>query len=291
MEPNVTKPGAGQQRDPQCPCCKKPLFLCRCYEAGLTARAEATANHSKWLREFRAATPHSLAVALLVFLAFSSHGLAADAHGRVASAVNGVRTSFFRTPSVIFSGPPARTLQPSIRPRKCVMDDPAQRHRRVLTYLSDMMEYCRLLHRHDLESEYKQAWETAAEAIYGPLPQRPPNQVVPYPTTEQRPRTWFQKRSAASPYRKIIARMDDYEVLECGHRIWRIAFAGDAGKRRRCTQCLDSTQVGALALPRTGSSQGVPDADSDSGRSPNLGRLDPVRAESAGKRRRKGGVA
>jgi hypothetical protein len=115
----------------------------------------------------------------------------------------------------------------------------SREHRRVLNYLSDMMEMCRRLHRSDIESEYREAWEVTAQAIYGDLPPRV-NQgagIAP-PSSEPKPKTLptYRKQMLEKPFRKIIARIDDFEVLECGHRFW-VPLHDESAKRRRCADC------------------------------------------------------
>lgn len=128
------------------------------------------------------------------------------------------------------------------------MDSRPRQYRRVLSYLADMIELCRLRHRHDLVSEYQEAWETAALAMYGTLPARPERQTYqPAPAAEQpkRPLTDFRAKMLSKPLKKIIARMGDYELLECGHQIWQpkeFLFDDVNHRRRRCGECAKSNQ-------------------------------------------------
>lgn len=114
-------------------------------------------------------------------------------------------------------------------------------YRSVLTYLADMIEYCRRLHRHELEAEYRDAWETAASSVYGPLPPRRISQQLYTPPcvlqVKEVPR--YRQLMLAKPLRKIVARTEEHEVLECGHMIWQpVSIPGAAiAKRRRCPDC------------------------------------------------------
>jgi hypothetical protein len=114
--------------------------------------------------------------------------------------------------------------------------------RSVLDYLRDMAELCRMLHRPDLERHYRDAWEISAQALYGKLPPRRPNQAVIFYEQKPRTKTVYQLESIASPLRKIIARDGDTEILECGHRSFRHVYSGESDsapppKRRRCHDC------------------------------------------------------
>jgi len=128
----------------------------------------------------------------------------------------------------------------------------------VLDYLRRMMDLCRSLYRHDLESEYREAWEAAAIAIYGPLPLRAriSRPAIPAETVQSPPR--WRQQMLAKPYKKIIMRMEDREVLECGHAMWSIPLPGAAiAKRRRCAQCaaankiLNHQEAGGLGAPES----------------------------------------
>ncbi len=128
---------------------------------------------------------------------------------------------------------------------------PAGQHKRVLAYLRDMIELCRGLHRHDLEREYQQAWETAASTIYGALPPRPSCQGYYEPNlavASAQPTPKWKLEMLAKPYRKIVRRFTEqrkeeppteYELLDCGHRLYAgIDLPGSPpARRRRCSKC------------------------------------------------------
>jgi len=127
----------------------------------------------------------------------------------------------------------------------------------VLDYLRDMVELCRNLHRPDLEHEYADAWNLAAEKIYGALPPRPPckGRYAAPPVKAGPPPQWRQDL-LAKPYRKIVRRLtemdgrykSEYEQLECGHRVMAgIDLPGTSpAKRRRCSECAHEAQAKAI---------------------------------------------
>jgi len=137
---------------------------------------------------------------------------------------------FIYTPASVASGW-RRTMPP----------DPPITPKSVLSYLRDMVERCHKAHRLDLETDYQDAWELAASAIYGPLPRRLQSLAIP-PTPGEiipRPLTPGQREAIQRPWRKIIARDGDDEILECGHRVWyAVQVPGSpAARRRRCKEC------------------------------------------------------
>ena len=127
--------------------------------------------------------------------------------------------------------------------------DDAGHARAVLSYLKDMIELCRGLHRHDLVEQYSDAWEFAAQKIYGPLPARlPARGYYAQPTSKpSAPAPGWKKQMLAKPLRKIVARFTavedglsiDYEQLECGHRLIATIDPPDSpqAQRRRCSEC------------------------------------------------------
>lgn len=135
----------------------------------------------------------------------------------------------------------------------------------VLGYLRDQMERCRLERRPDLERVYEEAWQLATNKVYGPLPPRwnPDSNCGAYPPLRNRPvavnnaSPQWREEFKARPLRKIVARDGLDEVLECGHRQWHYAFAGDRNpKRRRCLECgkavLDKKQATGIRAQGTG---------------------------------------
>jgi len=117
--------------------------------------------------------------------------------------------------------------------------------KKILAYLRDMIDLSRQLHRPDMVDLYCDAWEVAATQIYGALPPRKPNighyVAEPKPTT---PPVW-RHMMLAKPFRKIIARDGDTEILECGHRIWNFADipGSPPAKRRRCGDCARANET------------------------------------------------
>lgn len=119
--------------------------------------------------------------------------------------------------------------------------------RRVLHYLSDMIELCRRFHRPDLVTEYQEAWEFAATVIYGPLPARKPNRGYYVQPDPQPVNTAYRRQMLAKPYRKISLRFSEvidgvtieYEQLACGHRVMAgVEIPGEPpAQRRRCAEC------------------------------------------------------
>lgn len=122
--------------------------------------------------------------------------------------------------------------------------------KRVLDYLRDMADMSRRLHRHDLATLYEDAWQIAAERIFGPLPARFPMKAFPPlpPDVPRRdtaagmgkgsPTPAWRLEILSRPWRKIVARDGDYEVLECGHRCYHTEVPGSpAARRRRCRDC------------------------------------------------------
>ena len=94
---------------------------------------------------------------------------------------------------------------------------------------------------------YRDAWEFAAQVIYGALPPRkeyiygyqPSNPPVPEPAPGPRPELKKQ------PLRKIVNRFTrpyrtweiQYESLECGHILLAPAGYSAPVERRRCADC------------------------------------------------------
>lgn len=129
--------------------------------------------------------------------------------------------------------------------------------KRVLAYLRDMAEFATRLRRRDMFRYYDEAWEFAAQHIYGRFPAEKPLYapaapwVPPAPVAfEDRPR-WFQVKYSC-PYRKIVERVTDnksnplYELLVCGHKNRTNDFSGSSesegwavARGRRCKQCGD----------------------------------------------------
>jgi hypothetical protein len=111
-----------------------------------------------------------------------------------------------------------------------------------------MIELCRLRHRHDLVSEYQEAWETAALAMYGKLPARPERRIYQPATAAEQPKrqsTNFRAEMLSKPLKKIIGRIGDFELLECGHQIWQpkeFLFDDVNHRRRRCGECAKAKQ-------------------------------------------------
>jgi hypothetical protein len=134
------------------------------------------------------------------------------------------------------------------------MERSAKQYKSVLDYLRDMMELCQIAHRVDLARNYREAWETAATAVYGQLP--PWGEIrtnyAPIPRPPGPPPKW-REMILAKPYRKIIHRNDREEILECGHRLW--AYGDSSAKRRRCGECVKSEKkpVSAVAHVPAGS--------------------------------------
>ena len=133
------------------------------------------------------------------------------------------------------------------------MPDRSDRAKAVLSYLERMLELCRRAHRPDLVTEYEDAWETAATAILGPLPKRPDNRAIHTPgEIVPRPLTPGQRESLARPWRKIIARDGEMEILECGHRMLHVEYPGSPiPKRRRCRDCYAEAQTKKPATGET----------------------------------------
>ncbi len=146
---------------------------------------------------------------------------------------------------------PSLSLHPA-RSKSTSMDY-SKDYKRVLNYLNDMIEVCRRAHRPDLAGEYEDAWELAAGAIYGPLPARPKNRVfyAAAPKPAGPPPRW-RTEMLAKPYRRISRRVDNYEVLECGHLVLAIADLPGAppAKRRRCGQCAQTSAKKPIASIR-----------------------------------------
>jgi len=134
------------------------------------------------------------------------------------------------------------------------MDDHLPSGQSVLSYLERMVTYCRMVHRGDLERDYRDAWETAARQLLGPLPNRPPAPAVytPAEMAPKPPTPKWRTEILAQPVRRIVARFSqqekdghgyttlDYERLECGHIIaagFNYSESGQPAKRRRCAQC------------------------------------------------------
>lgn len=125
-------------------------------------------------------------------------------------------------------------------------------NRDVLNYLRDMMEYARMSHRHDLVEHYQESWLTVAEQVLGPLPARLPNHGFPASSLStgtsgqgkagegqnlRTPPKW-RAEILSRPWRKIIARDGEMEILECGHRCYHTEVPGSPdAKRRRCWDC------------------------------------------------------
>lgn len=112
----------------------------------------------------------------------------------------------------------------------------------ILAYILQMETLCQRLHRHDLAGEYREAWEAAALAIYGPLPARAQAKQLPQPTAEsatEKPIPRWRQEKYARPLRRVIAVCGDFEILECGHKVWRpIVVDGEIqAKHRRCRDC------------------------------------------------------
>ncbi len=126
------------------------------------------------------------------------------------------------------------------------MDSGPRQYRRVLDYLNEMIQLCRSRHRLDLVIEYQEAWEEAALAIYGKLPARLERQTYqPSPQQTKPVKTASRVEMFSKPLRKIIGRMGEYELLECGHQIWQpqeFLFEGVNHKRRRCGECAKAKQ-------------------------------------------------
>jgi len=137
------------------------------------------------------------------------------------------------------------TIASSVHPgRKQDMKYPARQYKGVLDYVTEMIDLSRRLHRADLSDYYQDGWETAAIAIYGPLPQRKisasgtgytPSTATP--TKSQDTPAW-RRQMLANPWRQIIARDGDWEILSCGHRMYHTEVPGSPdARRRRCHDC------------------------------------------------------
>lgn len=132
----------------------------------------------------------------------------------------------------------------------------------VLNYLREMIDYCRLDRRPEMQLEYEEVWRVAASKIYGPLPDRwrmsmlrRETQLAPKPPTPP-PLTEWQQEVLQWPMRKIV---DHYKkqvggkflVLECGHHQFATRLKSKYGpeEKARCSDCYKAEQ--ALAkVPR-----------------------------------------
>lgn len=127
-----------------------------------------------------------------------------------------------------------------------VNDQPS--YRSVLLYLAEMGDLCRRLHRNDLERDYRDAWETAALAVYGNLPARPP---IAHPFFDHAPRnadTVTRRQMWESPLRLVKFR------VECGHRIFTLGQS--PARRRRCSECRQAAVIAETRKPARAAAAG-----------------------------------
>lgn len=123
----------------------------------------------------------------------------------------------------------------------------------VLAYLAELMNFCRAIHRQDLASDYYEAWKFYADRIYGPLPPRKTNASVymhwGYPTETQtggkQETPGWKLAMLSKPWRKVIARDGEWEILECRHRFFHVSTPENPNpKRRRCGDCAENLSRG-----------------------------------------------
>ena len=258
MEPAVQNPGADPKPQDICPACHTSLEFgpCRCGLDFLTSIAQAYSNHFRRLREARreqeAQRLRSKKVRT-IFLVLLASGLllGAGGHSGVQRA-RGLAWTPFHAPFYGYPQKPhlfrviTNSLAAPIHSSWKESHVPATRSKQVLEYLAVMENFCRRSYRHDLEHEYREAWETAAFAIFGQLPPRRQSLAAAPACVLQVKRVprWRQEM-LAKPMRRITMHVDDYEVLECGHILWQPApkLPGESiAKHRRCPECAKQTK-------------------------------------------------
>lgn len=131
----------------------------------------------------------------------------------------------------------------------------------VLLYLREMIEYCKLEHRPEIQEEYEEAWRMAAQKLYGPLPDRWQTFVRRQTVTVNncpetpKPKTFWRNEMHRKPLRKVIRIFtktrpallpypgpkitDRYLELECGHVMLDNTPdpLSPTPQRRRCGEC------------------------------------------------------
>lgn len=242
VEPTAQTKIADHNPPAICPACRISLenFL-----PNTAGRFPGIGNHSA-----RGETFSRLKISRLIFvlgmLGVFTLGKAADAHHEARGfAIRTPTRAFFSDPGNCYNfATPILSFACSIpvhssgKDRASVPSGPGE----ILAYILQMEMLCQRLHRHDLAAEYREAWETAALAIYGPLPPRREAQptIAQEPPKEKTIPRWRQEKFAR-PMRRVIAVYGDFEILECGHKVWRPVHLADEpqAKHRRCKDCLE----------------------------------------------------
>jgi hypothetical protein len=124
--------------------------------------------------------------------------------------------------------------------------------KRVLNYLREMIDFCRIDRHPEMQKEYEESWLTVAAKVYGPLPDRwrmatlkcQARKPTPPLCSPDEPLTDWQRETLEWPRRKIIGgyKKESGEknlILECGHHCWtpHLRAKYPAGETRPCDEC------------------------------------------------------